>query len=390
MYAFSASRPWLYLAGLFGNWRECVTGIWHLLSLCFKDIGRRREALIVEFNPFHAETLPGFVRYFQDLGYEVTVLTRYVSYSDSPFVRMQVKPRHFCLSLWGMRHFLKSAKACQFDFILYNSAHLYLKEYRFYGRVDTFLGGKIIGGLKGFALIEHSLKPGTDLEYFHKLPDDAPAKQNLFHHSFVLTPQVVEGHFIPMLNPCFFGRIKKEHRLNQKRIFITVGNVASNSRNFQQLFDALTHLDDEKSFEVWIIGKVLDELLVNTIPSNVKVFGRLTFAQMYNCLEQADFFLPLLDPQTQSQYLQGCTSGSRQLILGFCIPPIIHEAFAEHYGFNVYSCLTYTDDTSFTNALRQALTMSDDEYAAKKITLDGIAHEVYRESLENLRKPLKA
>lgn len=379
------TRPVLYFSGLVKNLRECIIGTWHYACLFFSVYSdEHKSVLLVEFNPFHGETLPGYVHYFQELGYEVTVITRHATYADSPFVRMETKPRHFCLTIWGMRHFLKSAKIKDFDFIFYNSAHLYLEEYRFYGRVADFLGGKVIGGKKGFALVEHSLKPGVDLEYFHNMPDDASAKQDLFQHSFVLTEQNVEGHVIPMLNPCFFGEVKREHKLNAKRIFLTIGNVSSNSRNFTQFFETLKLLGGE--YEVWIIGRVLEETLVKAIPSNVRVLGRLSFAEMYNRLEQADFFLPLLDPKTQSLYLQGCTSGSRQLILGFNIPPLIHEAFAVHYDFSQDSCLTYKEGQTFVAAMATALKMDDDDYGRMKSSLGKIAEEVHRISLDNLRK----
>ena len=383
------TRPILYLCGLLKNLPECFVGAWQYIRLRFLDgASNARRALVVEFNSFHGETLPGFVRYLQDLGYDATVITRYCSYADSPFVRMEKKPRHYCLTIWGMRHFLKSARAKEFDFILYNSAHLYLNEYRFFGRLRDFLGGNILGGHKGFALIEHSLKPGTDLEYFLGLPDEALDKKNLYYRSFVLTTQTIAGHAIPMLNPCYFGEINKGHTLNSKRIFLTIGNVLSSGRNFTQLFETIRHLNGD--FEVWIIGRVLEESLIKDIPSCVKVLGRMTFAEMYKRLEQADFFLPLLDPKAQSLYLQGCTSGSRQLILGGCIPSVMHETFAKHYGFTFGSCMTYSNDDSFADALRKALVMEREVYLAMRRELEIISMKVYHESLDNLKRILRS
>ena len=116
------TRAVLYFSGLVKNWCECIIGTWHYVCLSFPGHGDVSErVLLVEFNPFHGETLPGYVHYFQELGYEVVVLTRYAAYGDSPFVRMEKKPHHYCLTIWGMRHFLKSAKARMLDFIFYNS-----------------------------------------------------------------------------------------------------------------------------------------------------------------------------------------------------------------------------------------------------------------------------
>ena len=366
--------------------REVVIGLWSYLVLCTKHYNSQQTVLLVEFNAFNGETLPGYVQYLQDLGFYVIVLTRYFVYSESPFVRLPIKPCHFCMASWEMRLFLNSRNAQKFVFILYNSAHLYLNSY--YGTIEDYLNGKIYGGRKGFALIEHSLKPGADLDYFQKLPDEALAKQNLFHHSFVLTPQMIDGHVIPMLNPCYFGIVHNNHKLNDKRIFVTIGNVSSKSRNYKQLFDVLEQLD-KQDFEIWIIGQIMEKDVVQRIPSCVNVLGRLKFAEMYNCLEKADFLLPLLDSQTQSFYLNGCTSGSRQLILGFSIPPVIHQAFAKHYGFTEESCLTYSSDDGFITALKRALTLKNDEYVAKRQELTRLAEGVYQESLDNLKKRLE-
>ena len=46
---------------------------------------------------------------------------------------------------------------------------------------------------------------------------------------------------------------------------LTIGNVSSNSRNFKQLFDAIKKLDDTEHFEVWIIGRILDKEIVQTL-----------------------------------------------------------------------------------------------------------------------------
>ena len=39
----------------------------------YKTPVRKNSVLIVEPNPYHAEILPGFVRYFQDLNYNVDI-----------------------------------------------------------------------------------------------------------------------------------------------------------------------------------------------------------------------------------------------------------------------------------------------------------------------------
>ena len=172
-----------------------------------------------------------------------------------------------------------------------------------------------------------------------------------------------KGHTIPMLNPCYFGDIRPKQGFSAegKRIFITIGNVSTKTRNFPELFRMLQEIGHTEEYELRIIGKIVDKTLLKQLPSNVHILGRLTFEQMYRQLEKADFFLPVLSPKEQAKYLDGCTSGSRQLILGFAIPPIIHQAFAKAYGFSQDNCISYTDSEGFAEAFQNALSISPED-----------------------------
>ena len=374
-------------------------GFWHYLKLCFQPApAEGKTALLVEINAFHGETLPGYVHYFQELGYEVTVLTRHVSWKDSPFVRMPKKPRHYCLTIWGMRHFLKSKKAAQYSVVFYNSLRLFLNEYRFIGLARTFFNGKLPCGQDNWCGIEHNLESHRRKELCQLIENnpDAPELSDLLKHTFVLTPVNValprrNSHTVPMLNPCYFGEKQHNHTFagKQKRIFITIGNVSRKTRSFPELFTMLKSLDATADYELRIIGKVIDDSLLGEIPSNVRILGRLTYEEMYRHLEEADFFLPLLSPETQAKYLNGCTSGSRQLILGFAIPPIIHQAFAEVYGFHEGSCIPYSDSNGFSAAFQRALALNSAEYADMRKTLASLKTEVEAVSLANIQARLQ-
>ena len=391
------TRPYLYITGLFCNWRECFVGFWHYLKLLLQSMPAGKTALLVEINAFHGETLPGYVHYFQELGYEVTVLTRHVSWKDSPFVRMPKKPRHYCLTIWGMRHFLKSKKAAQYSVVFYNSLRLFLNEYRFINSARTFFNGKLPCGRDNWCGIEHNLEPHRrkELRLLSDNNPDAPELSDLLKHTFVLTPVDIllhpaEKHPIPMLNPCYFGDIQQTHAFDgkQKRVFITIGNVSRKTRSFPELFAMLKSLDATADYELRIIGRVVADALLGEMPAKVNVLGRLTYEEMYRQLEEADFFLPLLSPEAQAKYLDGCTSGSRQLILGFAIPPIIHQAFAEVYGFREGSCITYSASNGFAEAFQRALTMTTTEYANMRNALASLKSEVEAVSLANLQARL--
>ena len=194
-----------------------------------------------------------------------------------------------------------------------------------------------------------------------------------------------------MLNAHHFGDCcQKKHDVSRK-IFITIGAVSRSTRNFTFIMRQLLLLPPEANWEFWIIGKIRETIYIpHEIQSKIKFLGRLSFKKMYEKIESADFFLPLLEPETQAMYLQGATSGSRQLILGFCIPPIIHEVFAEHYGFTADSCLVYNEEIPFSTALRQALTIDNDKYKNMRLSLKKLHKEVENDSLNNLRKMIMA
>jgi hypothetical protein len=108
-------------------------------------------------------------------------------------------------------------------------------------------------------------------------------------------------------------------------------------------------------------------------------------------LDDADFFLPLLDPDNPGhrRYLSGETTGSRQLILGFGVVPVINEVFADAYRFDETNAVLYPAK-DLAGAMLRSIRMSPDEYAQRRGGLAKLAEEVRRESLRNLADRLAA
>lgn len=94
----------------------------------------------------------------------------------------------------------------------------------------------------------------------------------------------------------------------------------------------------------------------------------------------------MLDPDIESQqiYFKGTTTGSKQLILGFRLVPIIHEHFAEAYHFEPDESVIYCRG-SFAAAFRRALYMEPSDWVQRKVLIAKKATSVYDLSLENLR-----
>jgi hypothetical protein len=361
------------------NWRECALGAWHLvLFFFFKP--PEKSVLILEPHRYHGEILPGFAKYFHDLDYNITVCCRYHVYTDDPFCRCQFTVRRFCMTLFGMRKILRSRLMSNYDFVLITSHYVSLDEWRYYGSYLKLLGG-LPKSRHDLFVIEH---------YDNDYDSETLALQCRF---FALTARnLPDGNSMPMLNPHYFGKFTLHTLSSQKRIFITVGRVINRqNRNFIELWDALYKLAEYKNFEVWVIGNVKDTALAEKLPAQVRLLGRLTFAQMYDAMDKADFFLPLLDPHNplHQRYLTGCTSGSKQLVLGFNIIPVMHSKFAKCYDFTDDNAILHEDQKLF-EAMHRALQMTPDEYHMKQTSLAQLREQVYNVSLANLQKAIES
>ena len=152
------------------------------------------------------------------------------------------------------------------------------------------------------------------------------------------------------------------------------------------MFEALLNLPDNMDYEIRVIGSGTLDGVPEKLRSKFKILGRLNFEDMYRNLEEADFFLPLLDREKQSAYCKYCTSGSRQLILGFNMISLMQKEFADHYGFSPDNTIVYDRDLS--GAIREALTMTNDEYLKMKLDMERVRKEVEAVSLNNLRERL--
>ncbi|MBE6404409.1 MAG: hypothetical protein E7040_00125 [Lentisphaerae bacterium] len=380
------SRIYLYLSGIVNNFQECLLGGWHYLKLLFGKVPEK-TVLLAEPNAFHGECLPGYVKYFRELGYKIVILCRYVNYKEDPFCRFAEKPTRYCLTIWGMRKYLRSRKVKNYEYILLTSARSYMNEYRYYWRYPDFLK-MLPEGKCGVGLIEHEFGADSYGEFWNKQSADSKYLKELFEHTFVLTGFSYKGREIPMLNPHYFGDIKPKQTLSEgKRIFITVGKISDNTRNYSQLFEALLNLPDNMDYEIRVIGSGTLDGVPEKLRSKFKILGRLNFEDMYRDLEEADFFLPLLDPEKQCAYLKYCTTGSRQLILGFNMISLMQKEFVEHYGFSSDNTIVYDHDLSGT--IMQALTMTNEEYLQMKMNLEKVRKAVDAVSSNNLKKRLQ-
>lgn len=341
-----------------------------------------KTALIIEPNQFHAEILPGYVHYFNELGYKVTLLWRQANEDDDPFCRFNADemPRTFVMTPRQMGDFVRSQHA-DFHGILLSSGTLCIPG-GFFGPFVSYakLSKSIVNRL---LIIEHS----------YVNAGDAVNREIVTSDQIMQLSEYREGslHYA-MINPSYFGTTNNRQAPKKPRRLITVGAVTNRNRSFESLMLAL---EEVKNFSVpsviiSAVGRGASPELFCGFPQ-VEAHGFLSFPKLYAEIERADFFLPLLDPniETHRRYMLGETTGTRQLMLGFLRPAIVHRAFAAALGLSDSSAILY-EDGGLAEALRKAIEISDSEYKQMCSSLCVSAQTIAEESKRNLEIKLKS
>lgn len=324
--------------------------------------------LITEINCCHLETLPAYCNYFKRLGYNVEVLVN--GSDDGVFSRLPYKNKIWKLHTKEISEVLQNKEICQkYEHIVINSKVVYF--------------------------------PHKDIDIEDYLPDLAKGKyQNVYvqHHledydeslkQIVLANPAKKEYLNKfVVNPNYFGDVKITPK-NKITQFITVGNLEAERRNIQLLIDAVEQLCKQniKNFKIVVIGRGDLQALPKNVRNYFEIKGKLSFSDMYKALEISDFFLPLLDPENKAhgRYLTCGTSGSFQLIYGFKKPCIIHEKFANVYGFDETNSICYAKNEKLGEKMSKAINMKNSEY---EVLIEGIKRlekNVTELSIENLK-----
>lgn len=332
---------------------------------------RKNSVLLVEPNAYHGEILPGFVKYFQDLGFNVDLILRYKNYDDSPFLdfkNLNIIPS----SSVNMRTLLKNKKIKKYEHCLLTSSALWDNNF-YFGSFLKFLGFTP-NIKKEVMLVEHNIMPCIEEfneEYYLK-------NNKLFTLSGMSNTL--------MLNPHYFTE-KINFTKNFITIFITSGH---DIKGLDLIFETTKKLleTNYSNFKIFIIGKKIR--IPQQFNTNISSLGYVSFKKMYDLLYKSDFILPMLDPNNDKhkKYLNQTTFGARQQCLGFLKPMLINEVFAKVYDFDDTNAIAYKENDLY-EAMKQAIEMTQEDYSKKQMFLKNLANEVYNQSLNNLRKAIE-
>lgn len=334
----------------------------------------KKSVLIIEPNPhYHSECLAGYIHYFQDLGYHVDVVLSNENLALNPLCRMSSKGvKVFAFS--GVEIYFKIAK----------NKHLLKKYDRVLIATFYILNNQLINN------VIHDRSKVLSILHSTTYETEYPIYNGTTSNRFLLS--YFKTNKFPTLNPHYFGKVTVTPKNMDVVEFVSIGRIQKDVRNYQMLISAVERLVNTgiKNFKISIIGwsGTLD------IDEHLKTYfdmkGKLSFPQMFNVIEHADYILSLLDDKN-SEHLKYTTeraTGNNQLALGFKKPLVINEVYASAYRYTDKSAVIYKDSDLY-KAMKKAIALSPSQYVEMQDKISELADEIYDLSLSNLKKAMK-
>ncbi len=325
---------------------------------------------IFEPNPYHHECMPGYAKYFTDLGYNVDVLINEDCEDSMELFEPKEKLRIFTFKNFDYIkciHSDLSKKFAKYDNTLLHSSDPCRKD--------------IIHKM-GFHKNPKSLFVVHDIGFVEKFGIEDFNKN---HHVLAL------GDFGKCLfvNPHYFGKIENRAKNSKTRFFIT----STYGRKYTQLVEAAQNLKDKNmDFEIVVVGRSTT-FSADDIPNNLKdnfIFKhRLPYKEMYEEVQNSDYILMLLDPNNEYDniFKTAMVTGTAQLSYGFSKPVIVNKEFSEFYKFSNENSLIY-EDGKLEATLEKAIKSNKNQYLEMQNNLKILANSIYEESLKNVQKAL--
>ncbi len=346
-----------------------LKNIIYIFKFLFSSI-RKNSVLLIEPNDCHGEVIVGYLKYFIDLGYTVDVLINSKIKNENPFCRLDMTNIHLFHSD-SVKLMLKFKQLREYNHIVLMTS-AYYKRGKNEPYPSFFTKCPKLKKHPSLFVVEHDL---IDIKRFDE--------EDLLKKNRLLTL----GHFSQgvFASPIRFGSLKITPK-NDITTFITVGAINSVRKNHQILIDSIKSLAQQNlKFKVLVVGLGALENLPIEIHPYIEILGRLDFPKMFEVVEKADFFLPLLDPNSKEheRYITTGVTGSAQLIYAFSKVPVIHPKFAEFYGFDNSNALVIDD---LEEGMKQAIEMNSLDYLEKQQELTNLANALKNETIENLKR----
>jgi hypothetical protein len=346
----------------------------------FADI-KDNAILLLEPNDCHGEVIPGFAKYLLDLGYTVDIIMIWeltwmqpLCRFNDPGIRTIVIPRSFINNLFDKPVIRKYKK-------------IVLSSFRVYGQSNTAGGMEIF---ECYPNVKNHIDKLIAVEHHAE-----KCSEDLLNQNKIITLESFDyARKASVCNPHYFGSVKAAPKNKTITKFIAVGKIELERRNHYLLIDAVKELKKQKitNFKIIVIGPGA----MSNVPAGIRCFfelrGRVDFPAMYSAMEDADFFLPLLDIDlpAHKRYIDRATSGSFQLIYGFTKPCLIQRPFALKRGLTGKNSLLYDKNSDLAGTMSKAIKMTGFEYEDMQEDLQKLAERIYADSRNNLKQIIDA
>ena len=191
------------------------------------------------------------------------------------------------------------------------------------------------------------------------------------------------------VNPHYFGDL----RIRRKNIITTFFITSTIKRKYNFILSAFEKIKDEQlSFHVNVVGryKTFSEIHISKkLKKDFTFKYKIPYSELYKEVILSDFIIINLNPNNKDdiKFSKIRVTGSAQLAYGFSKPVLINNKFANYYKFNYTNSIIY-DNTNFTEAIRVAINMNNNQYKEIQENLSLLSKEIYAESLSNLKKCL--
>ena len=342
----------------------------------FNSTIKNKTILIFEPNRYHFECLPGYAKYFIDLGYKIDILTR--SFGINAFFLFNEidKIRFFVYE--NLKSLYKYAK--KFPYSLLN-IKLFIKKYDFIVVQTTDEKNK------NLFIHLNLLSLNNTIFIFHNKHYIDNNYSEFFNRNHAWTLGNISKGIL--VNPHYFGNISIKDKKKKTIFFLT----STKNRNYKYLVKSLIKLKkDNLKFEIIVVGNknyFNIENIPKTLIRNFHFKFGTTYDEMYKCLVNADYIIIPFDPKNKNDisYKTVRVSGSIQLSYGFLKPVIIDKNFAEFYSFNCKNSLIY-ENYDFYTIMKKAIKLNNKEYKYFQNNLNDTVKEIYKISINNVKKSI--
>jgi len=341
---------------------------------------RDKSVLIIEINNFHGITLPGYIHYFAELGYNVDVfLLLGQNVLWRPLDRLEDEFRAFYGDEQSLSEKIRSTNLKSYDFVFINTTFYYGIYSPYPNAMSVFdLIGIKPKGKFGTLMIEHNYDP-----FVEKFNEQQYIKEGTL---FTL----LGFRNTKMLSSSYVGKVTITPKNKNKIIFLAVGTLAPQNRNYKMLIEACESLIKQKiiNFKINIIGYGNLEDLPKEVQPFINILGALSYPDMFETIEHGDYILTLFDPDNKEhhKYVDNWASGSSILFYAFSKLPLIHSFFAQSYFLDNNNAIVYTN---LEEGMKSAIEIGSTEYQCRQEALTQLAKNLQIQSIKNLSEQLE-